>query len=177
MVFGQGKIAYRDVDVVQDSSLRIIDYEKEETRLEPATYINGKYYQGSVLNSIVSVLDIQKISSFNIVKEDTVINETLYHGKIYITLDSVFEIKVKEISLSAIKEKYTDLKDYPAVFVLDGNLVTSDCDSYIIDENAILQIVFGKIKNPKIAFVEILTKTEDNIKKRNGFFVGVRWKK
>jgi hypothetical protein len=163
--------------VVPDSSLWIIDSEKEETKPEPATYINGKYYQRSVLYSIAAVLDKQKISSFNLVEEDTVINEIPYHGKIHITLDSVFEIKVKEISLSAIKEKYTDLIDYPAVFVLDGDLVTSDCDSYIIDENAILQIVFGKIKNPKIAFVEILTKTEDNIKKRNGFFVGVRWKK
>jgi hypothetical protein len=157
MVFGQGKIAYRDAYTVPDSSLQIINYEKKETKPDAATYINGKYYQKSVFHSIVDVLDIQKTNSFNIVTEDTVINGTLYHGKIHITLDSAFEIKVKEISLSAIKEKYANLKDYPAVFLLNGNLVTSDCDSYIIDENAILQIAFGKIQNPKIAFVEILT--------------------
>jgi hypothetical protein len=140
VLFGQGKIAYRDVDTVLDSSLRIIDYEKEETKPKAAIYINGKYYHGSVFHSITAVLDLQKIRSFNIVKEDTVINGILYHEKIHITLDSVFEIKVKE------------------------DIVTSDCGSYIIDENAILQIAYGKIKSPQIAFVEILTKTEKILK-------------
>jgi hypothetical protein len=184
-VFGQkdttrrdpGIIAYRDE--VPDSSLRILDYEKEETKPETAIYINGKYYRRSIFHSITPVLDKykRKIRSFNIVEEDTIINGTLYHGKIHVTFDSVFEIKIKEISLFDIKEKYTDLKDYPAVFTIDGELITSDYDSYIIDENAILQIAFGKIKNPKIAFVKILTKTEKNIKDRNAFHIRGLWEK
>jgi hypothetical protein len=94
------------------------------------------------------------------------------NGKHYQTsLDSAFYMQIKEISLSAIKEKYTELEDCPTIFTINGELIKSDCDRYVMDENAILQITFGKIENPKIAFVEILTKTKENIKKRSEFFV------
>jgi hypothetical protein len=113
--------------------------------------------------------------TINISKGDTVINGESYIGKIFITTSDTLEIKT--ISLSDIKKKYTDLKEQPVVFIIDGEIITRDYDMYLVNEDDIYIVSFGKIQKQDIVFVNIETKTEKNIKKRNGFFVGVRWKK
>jgi hypothetical protein len=185
MVFGQrdtvrrepGKISYREEAMVMDSSLAIVDHRKVKFRPVPAFHINGKFYQQSIIASLGLAWEKYPVSSFNVSEGDTTVNEELYQGKIDVTtLNDEFEIK--EISLSDIKKKYTDLKEQPAVFIIDGEIVTRDCDTYLIDENAIYTISIGKIKNPEIFFVDILTKSEENIKERNAFHIGrIVWKK
>lgn len=181
MVFGQvdiigkecGTIAYRDA--VPDSSLRIVDYNKVNFDSGYAHFINGKFYPMSV--SFGSSLDKMPKGSvkINVSKGDTMVNGESYTGKVFITTIDTFEIKT--ISLSDIKKKYTELKEQPVVFIIDGEIVTRDYDTYLIEENILYTVSFGKIQKQEIAFVDIVTKTEENIKKRNGFFVGVRWKK
>jgi hypothetical protein len=183
IVFGQvetahrepGKIAFREE--AMDSSLLIVDYGKVKFSHVPAFHINGKFYQQSIIASLGLAWEKYSLSSLNIREGDTIVNGELYQGKIYATtLNDEFEIK--EISLSDIKKKYTDLKEQSAVFIIDGEIVTRDCDTYLIDENAIYQISIVKIINPETAFVDILTKTEENIKRRNTIHVGkIVWKK
>jgi hypothetical protein len=181
MAFGQrdtvhresGKIAFRGKAMAIDSFPLMVDYEAVNSHPVPAFFINEKFYPMSIIAS----LDPAHVDSFKVVEEDTVINGELYHGKIYITvLDDAFEIK--EISLSAIKEKYTDLKEQPAVFIIDGRIITRDYDTYLMDENILYTISTGNIKNPEIFFVNILTKSEENIKKQNTFHIkGIKWEK
>jgi archaellum component FlaG (FlaF/FlaG flagellin family) len=181
VVFGQedttdrkfGTISYREEAI--DSSLRIIDYDKVNFHPCHAHFINGKFYPMSI--SVAPSLDKMPEGSvaINVSKGDTVINGELYIGKIFITTSDTFEIKA--ISLSNIKKKYTDLKEQSVVFIIDGEIITRDYDTYLIDENSLYTVSFGKIQKQDIVFVDIVTKTEENIKKRNGFFVGVRWKK
>jgi hypothetical protein len=171
MVFGQGdtvrrvsgEISFRERAI--DSSLLIVDYEKVNSHPASAFFINEKFYKFSIIAS----LDPTCLSSFKVIEADTIINGELYKGKIYITLNDEFEIK--EISLSGIRDKYTDLKEQPTVFIIDGKIVTGDCDTYLMDENVLYTISTGKIKNPDIVFVDIKTKTEENIKERNRFFI------
>jgi hypothetical protein len=180
MVFGQrdtvhrepGKMTFREE--AMDSSLLVVDYENVNFSPVPAFFINEKFYPASIMASLGP--SHSQSNSLKVVEEDTVINGELYHGKIYITvLDDAFEIK--EISLSAIKEKYTDLKGQPAVFIIDGQIITRDYDTYLIDENILYTISTGKIKSLNMAYVDILTKTEDNIKARNAIHLGMKWKK
>jgi hypothetical protein len=177
MVFGQkdtvhrepGRIAFREETI--DSSLLIIDYETVDFPPLPAFFINERFYPASIMASLGPCS-----SSVRVVEEDTVINGELYQGKMYITvLDDEFEIR--EISLSAIKEKYTNLKGQPAVFIVDGQIVTRDYDTYLMDENILYTISTGKIKSLNISYVDILTKTENNIKARNAIHLGLKWKK
>jgi hypothetical protein len=178
MVFGQkdttrkepGKIAFREE--VIDSSLVIVNYKDVEFSPPPAIFINGKFYQAS----IVASLDVQDIIGMSVIEEDTTVNGELYKGKIYITSDNEFE--VREISLSGIRDKYTELKGQSVIFIINGEIVREDCDMYLMDENVLYTISTGKIKNPDMFFVDIQTKNEENIKKRNSFFVrGIAWKK
>jgi hypothetical protein len=179
-VFGQkdtarsepGKISFREEAI--DSSLLIVDYETVNFPPAPAFFINEKFYPASIMASLGPYHS--QSNSLRVVEEDTVINGELYHGKIYITVsDDAFEIK--EISLSAIKEKYTELKGQPAVFIIDGQIITRDYDTYLMDENILYTISTGKIKSLDMAYVDILTKTENNIKARNAIHLGIKWKK
>lgn len=92
-----------------------------------------------------------------------------YYGQIYIKTKSEYNLKL--ITLTSLKEKYTNLENQPVVFMIDGNIVNGDYDKFVVDENYILQIIIDNIKNEKenidLKIVKLLTKSEENIKKSN----------
>jgi hypothetical protein len=175
MVFGQedttvrnpGIIAFREEAI--DSSLRIVDRRKANYDPYPAFYINGKFYPPSI-----SLTRSWDFVTMRIVEEDTIVNGNVYKGKVYLTIPDD-TLNIVTISLSDVKKKYTELKGEPVVFIIDGNIITRDYDTYLINENMLYTISFGKIQKQDIVFVDIVTKTEESIKKRNGFFAGARW--
>lgn len=73
------------------------------------------------------------------------------------------------ISLNALKETYTTLKNDPALFTIDGKLISQDYHTYRIDKNRILKIIVtpfaGNRHDQPSWLVKILTKTQENIKR------------
>ena len=77
--------------------------------------------------------------------------------------------------MTELKNKYTNLKGKPVIFVLDGNFVTADYDNYLINENNLLTIIIDSLKTGKekieLGLIKLLSKTEENIKARNQIII------
>jgi hypothetical protein len=91
----------------------------------------------------------------------------MYYGQIHITTKNSYNPKI--ISLTELKEKYTNLKSEPTIFIIDGEIITSDYDEYVVDENLLWRIYIDKVENEKenidLKFIKLLTKSEENLKK------------
>jgi hypothetical protein len=150
----QGVISYREEAI--DSSLAIIDDEKVNYRPAPSCYINGKFYQYSIFASGTS-LGTDSLTDMKVCEEDTIVNGELYHGKLYFTVANE-EFSIKEISLSDIRTKYTNINDsLPLAFILNGDVITRNYDTYLMDENALSLVTAGEIKDQGISYVNIST--------------------
>jgi len=143
-----------------DTTIKVIYSNKISKSPAPAFFINGKF----VLNPLLSPKHIDSIS---VVKSEILIDSIKYSGQVYIKMKDAYAPKL--ISLNALKNKFTDLKDKPVVFMIDDNIVNADYDKYVVDENYILQIVVDNIKNVKekidLGLIKIFTKSEENINK------------
>jgi hypothetical protein len=121
--------------------------------------LNGKLCIGCVFNPNL-------IDNINVVNGIVQINNVQYNGQTYIKTKSNYVPKF--ISLSNLKEKYTNLKNKPVIFMVDDNLVNDDYDKYMVDENYLLKIVIDKIKNAKeninLDVIKLVTKSDENIK-------------
>ena len=154
-----GKNPYRD------TTLRVIHVDRNKVERQPAFIVNGKYVMNqSLLNS----LNPNWIENIQVAKGDTIINNVQYIGIIRIKTKS--DYNPKTISLTELKNKYTEFKNKPVIFMIDGNIVNADYDNYVIDENNVLTIIVDKFQNTKESIdwglIKLLTKSEENIKKR-----------
>lgn len=156
-------------DPGSDTALRVIYANKKNPERQPAFFINGKLMAEPLLNS----LDPKRIESLDVVKGDTLINNIQYNGRIYIKTKT--DYNPKNISLTELKNKYTDLKGKPVIFMIDGDIVNADYDNYVVDENNLLTIIIDKFQNAKesidLGLIKLLTKSEENIKKRNQIMI------
>lgn len=146
-----------------DTTLKVVYMTKSTSTQEPAYFLNGKF----VDRSLLATLDPKIIDSINVAKGIIQIDSVEYNGQIYIKTKSSYNPKL--ISLTNLKDKYTNLKNKFAAFMIDGNIVNADYDKYMVDENDVLQIIVDNIKNAKqnidIAFIKLLTKSDENIKR------------
>lgn len=150
--------------IINDSTIKVIYANKLHNEKNPAWFINGIY-----VSNAVTTLNPQMIDNINLINKDSTIDGTKYYGQIYIKTKSEYNLKL--ITLTSLKEKYTNLENQPVVFMIDGNIVNGDYDKFVVDENYILQIIIDNIKNEKenidLKIVKLLTKSEENIKKSN----------
>ena len=149
----------------RDTILRVIHVDRNKVERQPAFIVNGKYVMNqSLLNS----LNPNWIENIQVAKGDTIINNVQYIGIIRIKTKS--DYNPKTISLTELKNKYTEFKNKPVIFMIDGNIVNADYDNYVIDENNVLTIIVDKFQNTKESIdwglIKLLTKSEENIKKR-----------
>ena len=146
-----------------DTTLKVVYMTKSTSTQEPAYFLNGKF----VDRSLLATLNPKIIDSINVAKGIIQIDSVEYNGQIYIKTKSSYNPKL--ISLTNLKDKYTNLKNKFAAFMIDGNIVNADYDKYMVDENDVLQIIVDNIKNAKqnidIAFIKLLTKSDENIKR------------
>ena len=100
-------------------------------------------------------------------RDNIQIDSVQYYGQVHIKTKSSCILKL--ISLTDLKDKYTNLKNKPVVFMIDGNIVNADYDKYIVDESYLLTIIVDKIENTKekidLGLIKLLTKSDENIKK------------
>lgn len=130
---------------------------------KPASYINGKYINETILKTI----NPQLIDSIHVVKRDVEIEGKKYYVQIYIQMRNDYTPNF--ISLTDLKIKYTNLTDVSSIFMIDNEIISGDYSKCIVDEKYILKIIVEKIvnkqENLQVNIVRLLTKTEENIKK------------
>ena len=150
-----------------DTTLRVLYVKKTSNHRLPAYYLNDILVNPTFFYSI----DPNLIESINVHKDSLQIENVKYYGQIYLTTKKYYTPKL--ISLTELKDKYTILKREPAIFIVDGEIVTSDYDKYVVDENLLWQIIVDKVENEKeninLKFIKLLMKTEENMKKAKEF--------
>ncbi len=150
----------------KDNPIRILKCQSllQKTK-QPAYFVNGYFFPSS--SGILSRLNPKHIKTTNIEHRDTTINGVEYYGKIFITLEQKIK-KPNFIHLTDLHTIYSEIKNTPTIYTVDDKLV-KDIDNRLIDKNYILDIEICKIESKTIntQVVNIITRTEENIKKRN----------
>ena len=153
-----------------DTALQVIYVEKNKTNQQPAYFINGRFIKNSLLPSNINP---QTIDNINVLKRDTLIDNELYLGQVHIETKEGYTPRF--ITLTELKNKYTNLKGKPAVFILDGNFINADYDNYLVDETNLLTIIIDNLQNSQekidLGLIKILSKTEENIKARKQIII------
>jgi hypothetical protein len=156
--------------LVADTALRVIHVDKNTLNQHPAYFINGQFIMNPSLSSTINP---QNIDNINVVKRDTLINNVLYRGQLYIITKEGYSPRF--ITLTELKNKYTTLIGKPVIFMLDGNFITTDYETYMVDETNLLTIIIDNLQsvNEKmdIGLIKLLSKTEENIKARKQIMI------
>jgi hypothetical protein len=157
--FGQ---APSNKELEKDTSLKVVYANKESNINKPAYFLNGKM----VSEILLETLNPNQIESINIGKSIQIDN-IRYSGQIHVKTKSSYTPKL--ISLTDLKEKYTNLKNKSVVFMIDGSIINSDYDKCMVDENYLLTIIIDKFENTQekidLGLIKLLTRSDENIKK------------
>ena len=117
--------------------------------------------------SILKSLNTNQISSVNVEKNEIEIDNIKYYGKLKIETKNNYIPKL--ISLNDLKTKYIKAKESQTIFKIDNEIINDDYNNFIVDEKFILKIIVENFVNVneklKINIVNVITKTEENIKK------------
>ncbi len=128
-----------------------------------AIFLNGKLTKGLILQS----LNPQLIDSFHIKKENLEIENKKYYAQLYIQLKEGSTPRL--VSLSDMKEKYAGIYKLPAVFLLNNEVIKGNYNTCFVDESYILRIIITEVRNQEenlhFNLINLLTKTEENLKK------------
>jgi hypothetical protein len=145
-----------------DTTLKV-SYVNSNDSESPAYYLNGQLLSETILKT----LNPNEIESISVSHQEIKVDSQKYYGQIFIITKRDYTPKL--ISLNDLKSKYTNLKNEPAIFRIDNEIIREDYDKCIVDENYLLNISIEKIDIAKeklhFRFIQILTKTEENIKK------------
>jgi hypothetical protein len=148
------------------------DYNKNYNTQESALIINDSLlFNGSLVFAFVLNRKVIKgqpplLSKIN---DTGLLVDTISYKDFY-ALRTHDNYVPKIISLNDLKKKYTNVKDKTSIFILDRNIViTDDYDNFVVDENNLFKIwvndmFVNKKENIDMAVIEILTKSENNIK-------------
>lgn len=145
-----------------DTTLRVIYVTKTGDEKLPALYVNGR-----LVNRMFH-LDPKLIESLDVDTSSFQIGGVKYYGRLRITTKISYNSKF--ISLNEVKEKYTNLNGEPVIFMVDGEIITSNNDEYLVDENLLWRIFIDKIEdgrgeNLDLNLIKLLTKSDENLKK------------
>lgn len=145
-----------------DSVIKVSYINRTNAEKSPAYYVNGQFVNESILKS----LNPEGIEYIRVEKEEIEVESQKYYGQIFISTKVSY--KPKLISLTDLKLKYTKLKNTPAIFMIDNEIVQDDSNKFLVDENYILNISIENIDRAKeklnFYLIHIFTKSEENIR-------------
>ena len=153
------KIEKQETFDKNDTIIKVVYNNKIKNTSSPAYFLNGKLINESLINTI----DPNEIENLKVEKENIEIENVKYFGKILIDTKAGYIPKI--ISLNNLKLKYTNINDSSAIFQLDNEIINSDYNEYLVDENYILRIEVEKYENGNIRlhFIKIYTKSKENV--------------
>lgn len=153
-----------------DTALQVVYVEKHKSNQQPAYLINGRLVKHP---SLPSGINPKTIENIEVRKRDTLIDNVLYRGQIFI--ETRKDYTPRFITLTELKAKYTNFKGKPAVFMLDGNFINADYDHYLVDETNLLTIIIDNLQMPReqieLGLIKLLSKTDENIKARKQILI------
>ena len=154
---------YRKTGDVNDTVINVSYISKPVSERNPVYYLNDRLVDGTTIRTI----NPKSIESINVIKKNSEMNNDKKYGEIHIKMKTGYAPKL--LSLNDLKLKYTDVRDNPTIYLIDGEFINGDYDKCMVDENNILSISVEKFENKnekiEINFVKLLTKTEENIRK------------
>lgn len=147
----------------RDTAFRVIKLNNITPTNQIAFFLNGKFVgpRYSLTRDLMEAI--------RVVEQDTLIGTKRYTVQVYVKAKSDYRPKLS--SLADIKAKYTEFKETPVVFMLDGDIIKFEPDSYFVDENMLLSVIVDKLDDIQIGVIKLLTKTEENIKERNNIIL------
>ncbi len=144
----------------ENDSIPIVQYVKAKRNDRPAVF----YINGDVVNStILKTIDSQFIDSVRVEKDELELDGKKYYGQVFLKMKNNYTPKL--ITLNDLKSKYLNPSDNPVIFMIDNDVINSDYENYLVDENYILKIVVDNVKNDNlnIEIVRLQTRSEKNI--------------
>ena len=148
---------------VSDTILKVVYTDTSGNSHKPAYFFNGKFTN----QTLIATLNPMVIESIDVVKENIQFDNVKYYGQIHIKTKNTYKAKI--ISLTQLKEKYTNLKNKQSIFMIDGTIVDGNYDSSFVDENYLLKIIVDKVENSQenlhLGLIRLFTKSDENIKK------------
>jgi hypothetical protein len=155
------KIAQTEIKAENDTIIKVVFTNNVENNKKPAYFINEKLVNECILKTI----NPNEILSFNVEKGEIEINNIKYYGKLKIETKSNYFPKL--ISLNNLKAKYIKVEESQTIFKINNEIINADYNEFVVDEKYILKLIVENYEkeNLKISFINIVTKTEENIKK------------
>lgn len=142
-------------------TIEVIQPNKNER--QPVYVLNGQQISVNTLKTI----NPQIIDSINVERKEIKLNGTTYYGKLSIKMKAGY--RPQFVSLNNLKIQYTQIKNEPALFMIDNEFIKEDYDQCIVDQKYILKIIVDKIDIPdnkiQINVIRLLTRNEENIRK------------
>ena len=151
-----------------DTTLRVVYGYADDMKMPQgkiAYFLNGHF-----MVTEPSLVNLSLVENIHGVSSDTTINNVIYNYQFFLTTKSYYYYNPKPISLTDLKNRFTNLKDKPVIFMYDGEILKCDYDNFMVDENNLLTIIVDKYQNSKesldLGLIKLLTKSEENIKQR-----------
>jgi len=154
------------------NSKNLVLYEKAinkvDNRKKFALFINS-IFMGS--NSDIYGINPEQIDSIHIERDTIVKNNIIYYGSMHIFYKSFPNL----ISLDQVKEKYGINSNIKSICAIDGEFLQGDLSIFKIDPDCIWKVyylesdvfdAFKDKKSTKFTIINIITKTEENMKEK-----------
>ena len=161
-------IQVQNQDTANDFAIKVIYKENKNNANEAAFFLNGKLIDQTALRTI----DPKNIEKVDVKKGEFEIENVKFSGKILI--QTIEKYNPIWISLNNLKLKHTSIKNDLVIFKIDDNIINTDYDKAIVDENYLLRIIIEDFENKndiKLKFIKLITKSEENIKKSKQIIV------
>ena len=149
-----------EVTIIYKDSLLSLSEEKSPIYLVDGIQVNN--------TKGLKYLNPENIKSVNVDKEKFTIEGKVYYGKVNIITKENYNPNF--LTLKALAKRYLQLDSDPVIFQIDDEIINSEINQFVIDEQFVLIMEVSKVpitERDKINFVRIITKTQKNIKAAN----------
>lgn len=147
----------------KDTIVRVVYNNENSSDNTPAYFVNGIQLN----NSSIKLIAPNSIDRIDVEKDAFELNGRKYIGKIHIKLKD--GVVFKPISFNDLKAKYLSLQELNSILMIDGKIVYDNLNDLVVNERNIyridVQLLDNKSENQKLNTINIITRTENNIKK------------
>lgn len=126
--------------VAESNAIPVFYSHHDRNNSHAAIFLNGDFIGGK----LTDCLNPKSLKRVYISKGDTLIDHTMYSGKIYIESNDNYSFQI--ISLTELKNKYTNLAGIPVVFMLGEEFIYGNYDKCFIDANNLSRIFVNKLQ-------------------------------
>lgn len=133
---------------------------------DPAFFFDGKL----VSQQTIAYIEPDLIATVNVIKRDTVINNVLFEGQLFIQSKNPKQFDF--VTLEQIKNEYTKVKTKSVGYAINGEIIKDGIETLQLNRNYILEVIttntteFYNLGSGEIQsdIIHILGKTAKNIK-------------